>query len=91
MEIIKLNFDKILLTVLTVMGAFFVVYSESHRMSGEMVAWAQSLASGFCGALLTLITGSRFAARAGDSDPKNGGKSNGGSNLQGAGLPAQHN
>jgi hypothetical protein len=76
MEILRVNFDKILLTLLTIMGAFFVVYSESHRMSGEMVAWAQSLASGFCGALLTLITGSRFISRSTDpapTPPTNGG------------------
>ena len=75
LDFMKANFDKLLLTFLTILAALFVIGSERWHMSGEMVAWAQSLASGFSGALLTLITGSRFVSRSGDNPPPpNGGK-----------------
>lgn len=74
MDFLKSQFDKILLSVLLILTCVLVVLLIRWNMSSEMVTWAQTMAGGFSGALLTLITGSRFTPRVTDQRENGNGK-----------------
>lgn len=69
MDFLKQQFDKLLLAALFIIAAIMTVVLMHWNMDTSMITWSQGLTTGFVGALLTLITGSRFTARASDRPP----------------------
>jgi len=75
MDFLKSQFDKILLSILFIASATMTIMLMVWSVDSDMITWSQGLASGFVGALLTLITGSRFQTRSTDSFTTSGGDS----------------
>ena len=72
----KMNFDKMLLCILVVLGGATTVMLILWKQSPESIAWAQNLTGSLVGAMLAILTG-RAMQRASDTQGANNGTTNG--------------
>lgn len=73
-DFIKVYFDKLLLSVLFLLGMTFLLHAVHHAVDSGTVSWIENTVGQILAALLTLMVGRSLTQRAGD----NGSQPNGG-------------